>query len=157
MTGLKPHFERQSKKSGDELVLTLLSFDETEGRAVYLRTGLSPVNHEGRFFHELWFDIYVVYDDDRSPESIQNGLFTKGLIADDVRWLVFMSVIDSVGILIEEIAPKEIYRVVKLAGLPEKAMRKHHMLTSVLTRLGYYVFKSGLDTMDRECWFMRRQ
>ncbi|MCA3083108.1 MAG: hypothetical protein ING69_10690 [Rhodocyclaceae bacterium] len=154
---MKAHFERQTKENGDELVLTLLSFDEAEGRAVYLRTGLSPVTHEGRSFHELWFDIYVVYDDDRSPDSIQNGLFTKGLISDDVRWLVFMFVMESVGILIEEIGPKEIYRVVKLAGLPDKAMRKHHMLTSALEELGYYVFKSGLDTMDRECWFMRRQ
>jgi hypothetical protein len=153
----KPNFERQSKENGDELVLTLISLDEAVGRSVFLRTGLSPIKYEGNFFHELWFDIFLVYDDDRATESIQNGLFTKQLLDEDVRWLILMSLKDAVKILVTEIEPIEIFRVAKAADLPEKAMRKHYLVTGCLENLGYYVLDSGFDASNRPSWRMRRR
>jgi len=152
-----PHYERLSKENCDELVVVLLSFDEMEGKSVFLRTCLSPVNDQGRSFHEFWFDIYVVYDDGRSPASIQNGQFTKLLIPEGLRPHVVSFVAESTRRLVDEVNPGEIYCVVKSAAMPNKAMRKHLILTKELENMGYFVSEKGLDSANRECCFLRRR
>jgi hypothetical protein len=58
--------------------------------------------------------------------------------------------------LVGRVRPPVIYRVTKSRNPPEKALRKHILLTRVLEDEGYAVIESGTDPWGRRFWVLKR-
>ena len=145
---------------GDEThhwVLTLLAVSDDEVRSVAVRTSLIPFTHEDVAAHELKFEIVIAGDEADELFVTQNRDMARGYLPDDVVPLVMPCVCGSVGALIETVQPAVIYRVTKATQPPDKALRKHQMVTERLVELGFQVQDSGTDAFGRQFWTMTRQ
>lgn len=149
-----PNFRRLDDDEG-HWVETLVAYDAIEARAVFLRSCFSPLPGRPVGYFEFWFEILVVSnDDDREPFSVQDGRRSRGFVPDAVRRDVLECVCAGLEILVRDIRPVAIYRVVKSAGMPLKAMRKHEIVTDVLMNMGYRISRTGLDPARRTFWLM---
>jgi hypothetical protein len=151
-----PTYQRRDDAEG-HWVETLLAYDSGDARAVYLRSALAPMPEAAMRCFEFTFDIYVVSGSaDREPFGVQDGRQSRPFLPAAIRPLVLEYVLDGLEMLIDDVGPKAIYRVTKSSELPEKAMKKHDLITERLARLGYAVTETGADPAYRTYWLMGR-
>ena len=146
------HFEIE----GDEThywVLTLLAVSDDEVQSVAVRTSLIPFTHEDNAAHELTFEILIA-GDEAEVFVTQNRFMARGYLPDDVVPLVMPCVCGAIGALVKAVQPAVIYRVTKATQPPDKALRKHQMVTERLVELGFRVHDSGTDEFGRQFWVM---
>jgi hypothetical protein len=108
-------------------------------------------------FAEFSYSIAVVsLDDSFEPLETQDRNIAAGYIPADVRPMIMDVVCSCLRLLVEKVRPNGVYRVVKEPNPPEKALKKHHMLTMALKDLGYFVDEEGTDPYSRRFSVMRR-
>lgn len=70
--------------------------------------------------------------------------------------LVMPCVAAALAALIDTVQPAYIFRVTKARYLPQKALRKHTLVTDALHDLGYHEVETGTDALGRTFWLMGR-
>jgi hypothetical protein len=78
----------------------------------------------------------------------------RGYLPAEVVALVMPCVCGAIGALVQAVQPAVIYRVTKATQPPDKALRKHQMVTETLVELGFQVQDSGTDEFGRQFWVM---
>lgn len=110
------------------------------------------------FDEESWefsFEIYVDYwDGSDEPFATQERNMATAYIPSDIRSYVIHIAIESCIAMVEFACYPPLYRVTKGRHLPEKALRKHYMLTSALQDVGYRVIEDGVDGTGRVYWVL---
>jgi hypothetical protein len=108
-------------------------------------------------FWEFSFTVSVIALDGGSEDfATQDSKIARGFIPARIRGSVLNLVCESLRLLLKIEKPDRVYRVTKGRDLPEKAMRKHHMITSVLVEAGYHVEEMGTDPIGRTFWLLVR-
>ena len=59
--------------------------------------------------------------------------------------------------LLREVRPPYVYRVSFTPSVPQKAQRKHALITVAAEAAGYHVVHEGTDSCDRRFWLMTPQ
>lgn len=113
-----------------------------------------PFTHEGNAAHELKFEMVIAGDEADEVFVTQDRFMARGYLPDDVVPLVMPCVCGAIGALVETVQPAVIYRVTKATQPPDKALRKHQMVTDRLVELGFQVQDSGTDDFGRQFWVM---
>lgn len=126
-----------------------------ECRLTYTPNALS---HPGAlWFHEFSFSILIVDLSDSSPSyETQDRNQAKSYLPDVCRPLIMPIVVASLRALVGRVRPSVIYRVTKSRNPPERALRKHALLTHALQAEGYAVIQSGTDLLGRRFWLLKR-
>ena len=135
-------------------VLTLLAVSEDEVRDVAVRTLLMPFTHDGYVAYELKFEIVIAGDEADEVFVTQDRYMARGYLPAEVIPMVMPCVCGAIGALVETVQPAVIYRVTKATQPPDKALRKHQMVTERLVELGFRVHDSGTDEFGRQFWAM---
>ena len=137
-------------------VLTPIAASEDGRRKVAVLTSLYPFEQEGHSFHEFQFAISVTdLETDEVFETCERDM-AKGYIPDAVRDCVMDSVCAAISALVEEVQPVAIYRVTKATRPPEKALKKHDLVTQRFQDCGFRVTQRGTDRAAREFWVLER-
>jgi hypothetical protein len=137
------------------VVSVLLAKDEETSRHVFVDAKLVYV-HSAQFW-EFSFTISVIaLDEDFEPFATQDREMAAPYIPTDMRSAVIEIVRTALRVLVNHAKPAMIYRVTNGSGLPEKALRKHHLLTETLIEAGYDISHSGTDRFERTFWFFER-
>jgi hypothetical protein len=140
---------------GSHVAVVEIARDDT--RVVAVSCELAGMIMEGEPFAEFSFSILVLsLDDSGEPFETQDRHIAAKYIPAIARHKVMPLVCYCLQSLIEKVQPPGVYRVAKEPNPPEKALRKHHMLTEVLTELGYHVHEQGTDPFGRRFCTMRR-
>lgn len=138
----------------------LVSIDiATDGcRRVALLCGMDEIDLGGVIVFEFSFSIAVVADDDTyEPFETQDRNVASPYIPADARPLIMPLVCSALEALVLHVRPAHVYRVAKdRSAASEKALRKHHMLTSKLQSLGYGISDQGTDRHGRRFCTMQR-
>jgi hypothetical protein len=135
-------------------VLTLLAVSEDELRDVAVRTLLIPFIRDDTEVHELKFEIVIAGDEADEVFVTQDRYMARGYLPAEVVPLVMPCVCGAIGALAGAVQPAVIYRVTKATQPPDKALRKHQIVTERLVELGFQVQDSGTDEFGRQFWVM---
>lgn len=95
-------------------------------------------------------------DESELPFKTMDRSVAYPYVPEIVRPHIMPAICICISMLIQDVNPVSIYRVTKTAGLPEKALRKHHMITKKFVELGYTNTQDGTDGMGRPYWLMSR-
>jgi hypothetical protein len=137
-------------------VLVPLAISDDERRLVGVLTSLYPFEEQGVQMHEFQFAISVAdLETEEAFETYQRDI-AKGFIPDEVRPLVIEIVCSTIPTLVEHVQPMSIYRVTNATRPPEKALRKHEMVTKRFQDCGFEITQRGADRAGREFWVMER-
>jgi hypothetical protein len=122
-------------------------------RIVTVDSHLSPYSCDFGDCWEFSFEITVTsLDGDNPPFSTQDRAVAYGYIPSGIRPVVMHLVCLSFGALLGCVRPACVCRVTKARHPPEKALRKHQVLTSFLRGMGYEPIHSGTDRWGRLFW-----
>jgi hypothetical protein len=91
-----------------------------------------------------------------SSFETQDRAYAQPYRPDPSRSLIMPIVCAGLRALVGRVRPPVIYRVTKSRNPPEKALRKHILLTRVLEDEGYAVIESGTDPWGRRFWVLKR-
>lgn len=133
---------------------------DVSGRVVEVRSNLEyTANYFGHpespWFHEFSFLIAVIdLHEGGAVFETQDRTIAARYLLDGSKEFVLPIVAESLRRFVREIRPMSIYRVSKNANAPAKAMKKHHLLTSVLEAEKYGMAESGTDPLGRSFWIM---
>jgi hypothetical protein len=141
-----------------KLIVIPVAEDKSSGFVVSVVSQLALTIMEDEDVSEFSFWI-AIHCADGTAESFdtQDRDVAFRYIPPEVRPLVMELVRTSMAELVADGIPRLIYRVTKEAGLPEKALTKHHLLTETLENIGYFVKKQGTDFCNRHYWLMERE
>jgi hypothetical protein len=108
-------------------------------------------------FHEFSFTILVVsLSGDTPTYETQDRAYAQPYLPASCRPLVMPIVCAGLRALVDRVRPPVIYRVTKSRNPPEKALRKHILVTHVLEDEGYTEIESGTDPWGRRFWVLGR-
>jgi hypothetical protein len=138
-----------------------IAFCKETSRFVTLECELTYVTNscdkpKSFWFHEFAFSIRCSDFLTNQAYDIQDRNIARNHIPDTAVKFVMPLVLTSLDIMIRKVKPISIYRVAKTAHLPEKAMRKHNLITQKLLDMSYSMFEQGTDDFDRPFWLMAR-
>ena len=137
-------------------IATPIAESEDSRRKVEVLTSLYPFQRDGYPFHEFQFAIAVTdLETDEVFETCERDM-AKGYIPDDARNDVMGCVCAAIPALVEEVQPVAIYRVTKATRPPEKALKKHDLVTQRFQECGFRVTQRGTDRVAREFWVLER-
>jgi hypothetical protein len=141
----------------DYAVVIPLAASDDGYRLVALEVRLLPYEWEGSFEHEFKFSIAVLDEDDEQPFRVFDRDMAKGYLPHEVRHLILPCVGVAIEALVRAVQPEVICRVTHASRPPDKALRKHHMVTDTLVGLGFRVQETGTDRFGRQFWRMSRK
>jgi hypothetical protein len=137
------------------MVSVLVAENEATTQQVFVESMLVYIYHED--FWEFSFTISVVALDGGSEDfTTQDSILARSFLPARIRGSILKLVCESLRVLLGIEEPYLIFRVTKGRNLPEKAMRKHHMITAVLAKAGYHVEETGTDRVGRTFWLLAR-
>jgi hypothetical protein len=154
----QPAFELSDVADGDKygyMISVLIAENAATTQRVFMDASLVHIYEQD--FWEFSFTISVIALDGSCEEfATQDGRIASGYIPRKLRSFVLELVQISLRLLIGRVKPELVYRVTKGRDLPEKALRKHHLLTETLVECGYKVQESGTDQHGRTFWLCER-
>jgi hypothetical protein len=123
---------------------------------VAVDSNLSPLLRYNNSW-EFTFQITVLSPDgDDLPFITQDREMAYNYIPTDIRPIVMHLVCASFLKLLAHITPQRVYRVTSSRNPPEKALRKHHLLSGVLEEMRYAITQRGTDPLGRVFWVFER-
>jgi hypothetical protein len=138
-------------------IIPVAQCDDTTCRVAY-RCHLSPADAVRAGCWEFTFDMYAEWVNESEPAfKTMDRNMAYGYVPDAARPWIMPAVCHGIEALVRDVNPVSIYRVTKRGDMPEKALRKHHMITRKFSELGYVNVDSGTDFIGRPCWTMSRQ
>lgn len=150
----------QHREGGAAFVIVPLAVSSDPLRIVSLWTEFEffydPNMSPSGLIAHLFFKIIVQFpnDDGESFETMDREIASKYL-PDGAKERVMEFVLASIEALVDAVKPASIYRVAKISGVSEKALRKHTLVTNRLVELGYDVAECDFDGFGRPFWLMR--
>ena len=106
--------------------------------------------------HEFQFAISVTdFETDEVFETCERDM-AKGYIPEEVRKRVMECVCKAIPSLVESVKPEAIYRGTKATRPPEKALKKHDLVTEGFQECGFEITQQGTDRASRQFWLMER-
>jgi hypothetical protein len=148
-----PPLEIEDDPGGSKTIVTPIANCTQTDRITSVDCRLSPTSFEGVSYWEFSFEITVAsLDGSEAPFSTQDRNIAYGYIPRGIRHRVMEIVCGALEALIRHVRPVRIYRVTKTINPPEKALRKHNLLTDVLQALGYRVTRCDKDRWGRIFW-----
>jgi hypothetical protein len=137
------------------MVSLLISRNDLTNQDVYVDIKLVYVYDQD--FWEFSFTISVISLDGGFEEfATQDSKMAAPYIPDGIRGTILIWVCLALKKLVAQVQPERVFRVTKGRNLPEKALRKHHLLTGALVECGYRVQETGTDPFGRAFWVCER-
>lgn len=137
-------------------VYTPIAVSEDERRSVAVLTSLYPFEENGFLIHDFHFAIAVTDFDNEEVFETYDRDMAKGYIPEGARPRVMECVCRAIPTLVEYVNPQAIYRVTKATRPPEKALKKHDLVTEGFQDCGFEITQRGTDATSREYWVMER-
>lgn len=135
------------------VVVTPIAYCDATDRTVAVDCRLLPgCDIKGEFWEFVFQIAIACLDGTEPPFYTQQREIARNYIPEDVLPKVMEIACSSLSLLLTHVRPVRLYRVTKARNPPEKALRKHHLLTETLLSSGYAVAKTGTDFLGRMFW-----
>lgn len=147
----------QDLADGIKMVAVAIARDHEENRIVSVVCEFAKASIDGQIHWEFSFGIDVIaLDGSIEPFRTQERQMAAPFIPHDIRAEVMNVVCEGLKCLISGTKPDLVYWVTKDRNVPEKGMRKYHMLMETLVEMGYSLWRQGTDLAGRRFFSMRQ-
>jgi hypothetical protein len=147
------HIDLDESVDGDPMATTVIASTDDGLWLVLAVALLIPFTDEyGVDRHELQFGVGVL---DVECADLRVHLDREGArpyVDDDLRPWVMPCVCAAIRSLVEKVQPASIYRVTKVQQPPDKALRKHELVTKTLLEIGFALKDAGTAPCGGVFW-----
>jgi hypothetical protein len=140
----------------DSIARVCLGYDPESGRIYSASVALVIVPGQPDDHRELVFDVVDAHpEDDRDIEFLNDGLQTKSFLAGEDRLYALRIICLAACHLIDSLRPNVISMMTVERDLPDKALRKYHVLADAISSLGYQAGEAD-PYYGTRIWLLRR-
>lgn len=144
-------------ENGGRIVQVAIARGFDENRIVSLVCELAEAVVDDKIHWEFTFsfDVFAI-DDSVEQFRTQDRQTANAYIPMEIRGKIMGVVCECLKALTNDVKPTLVYWITKDRDLPEKGMKKYHMLRQVLQTIGYSPLRNGTDPHGRYCSIMHK-